>query len=251
MHYGGFACQMDRIISLARERGLRVIEDAAHAPFGKYRFSDGRVKSLGTIGDVGCFSFFGNKNMTTGEGGMIVTDNDELAKRIKLLRTHGMTTLSYERHRGHAGDYDVMELGYNYRLDEVRSAIGLCQLAKIDSSNQKRRDIFRWYIESFADQHDVCVPFRQRDLDDATPHVMSIIVDSASELREHLRSRGIQTSRHYPLVTSFSIYASESNGTLFPSDSFVTLPLGPHMTREDVALVSESVREFHAIQAKR
>jgi dTDP-4-amino-4,6-dideoxygalactose transaminase len=97
MHYGGFACDMDRIISMAAKHDLKVIEDACHGPLSEYK-----GKKLGTIGDIGCFSFFSNKNISTGEGGMLVTNNKAYYDRARLLRSHGMTTLSYERSKGHS-----------------------------------------------------------------------------------------------------------------------------------------------------
>ena len=138
MHYGGFACDMDNIMALAKKYNLKVIEDACHAPFSEYK-----GKKLGTIGDFGCFSFFSNKNISTGEGGMIVTNCTEDFIRLKLLRSHGMTSMSYERAKGHSTEYDVIESGYNYRMDDIRSAIGIVQLDKIDDDLQERAKIVK------------------------------------------------------------------------------------------------------------
>src|SRR5512135_541044 len=123
VHYGGYPCRMEAICAVAERHGLAVIEDAAHAPGA---FLNGR--HLGTWGDAGCFSFFSNKNLSTGEGGMLVTDKDDIAEKVRLMRSHGMTSLTYDRHRGHANTYDVVDLGYNYRIDEIRSALGCVQL---------------------------------------------------------------------------------------------------------------------------
>src|SRR5215213_10036991 len=125
MHYGGFPCDMDRIMAIARKHNLRVLEDACHGPLSEYH-----GQKLGTIGDIGCFSFFSNKNISTGEGGMLVTNNPDYYEKGKLLRSHGMTSLSYERAKGHTTSYDVIELGYNYRIDDIHSAIALAQLEK-------------------------------------------------------------------------------------------------------------------------
>ena len=119
LHYGGHPCAMEAVLRLAERHGLFVIEDAAHAPGARWR-----GRPCGTIGKVGCFSFFSSKNLPIGEGGMIVTDDDRLAERIRLLRSHGMTTLTWDRHRGHASSYDVVEHGFNYRLNEIRAAMG-------------------------------------------------------------------------------------------------------------------------------
>jgi dTDP-4-amino-4,6-dideoxygalactose transaminase len=140
MHYAGYPCDMSTILSIAKQHGLFVIEDAAHA-IG----SELNGRKLGTFGDISCFSFFSNKNMTTGEGGMLTTDNDDLAQKLSRLRSHGMTSLTWDRHKGHAWSYDVVDLGYNYRIDEIRAALGLAQLAKVEKNNECRRHLSRIY----------------------------------------------------------------------------------------------------------
>lgn len=145
MHYGGYACRLDEILPLCRARGVAVIEDACHAPGARYHSNTGITRSLGTLGDIGCFSFFSNKNLATGEGGMVVTDRDDLADILRRLRSHGMTTLTWDRHHGHAATYDVTAPGYNYRIDELRSAIGREQLRKLEAGNQHRRTLVRAY----------------------------------------------------------------------------------------------------------
>ncbi len=244
VHYAGFVCLMDEIMDIARRHNLKVIEDAAHAPFAWHQFKDGSKAYAGAIGDVGCFSFFGNKNMTTGEGGMITTNDDDLAARIKLLRSHGMTTLTYDRHKGHASGYDVVALGYNYRSDEIHSAIGLCQLKKIDRLNEKRRQVYRWYIEVFADNPDVVIPFAHRDLERSTCHIMpALIKNDYAGAKQRLFDARVQTSKHYTPISEFSIYQNSAPGRpMFDAESIMTLPLGPQMTREDVEFVAEIVR---------
>lgn len=243
VHYAGFPCLMDQIMEIARKYNLRIIEDCAHAPFAWHEFKSGLRKFVGAMGDIGCFSFFGNKNMTTGEGGMITTNDDHLAKEIRLLRSHGMTTLTYERHSGHASTYDVIRLGYNYRMDEIHSAIGLSQLQKIDRLNERRRQVYRWYIEAFKDLPHIVVPFSHRNLLAAACHIMPVIVRSRyEEIKTRLREAGIQTSKHYDLVPSFSVFQSRSrnsNNVAFP---IMTLPLGPNMKKEDVQLIYKTIR---------
>ncbi|MDP1533876.1 MAG: DegT/DnrJ/EryC1/StrS aminotransferase family protein, partial [Rubrivivax sp.] len=126
VHYAGYACDMPGIMALAARRGLLVVEDVAHAPCASL---DG--VALGAWGDVGCFSFFSNKNMTTAEGGMVTTRRPELAERLGWLRSHGMTTLTLDRHKGHAFGYDVVALGFNYRMSELNAALGLVQLRRV------------------------------------------------------------------------------------------------------------------------
>lgn len=246
MHYAGFPCDMDRIMEIARSRGLKVIEDCAHSPLAWTRLAGGEKRFLGTIGDIGCYSFFGNKNMTTGEGGMITTNDDELASRIRLLRSHGMTTLTYDRHKGHASGYDVVALGYNYRIDEIRSALGIVQLEKLEANNEARRRNFKLYVEALKNNRNVIVPFSGRSLDGAVPHIMSVIVKEGYEgVREKFRAAAIQTSKHYELVPSFTFYRGSGFKSRLPLlGNLITLPLWADM---DTSKIDETVSVLGSI----
>ena len=147
MHYGGNACRMNEILELARARGVAVIEDACHAVGATYGPDAGADadRPVGSLGDISCFSFFSNKNLATGEGGMVTTNDDDLARRVRLLRSHGMTTLTWDRHLGHATSYDVVTHGFNYRLDDLRAALGRVQLSKLAAGNQRRRELVARY----------------------------------------------------------------------------------------------------------
>ena len=244
MHYGGYACDMPGILRLAREHHLQVIEDAAHAVGSEL---EGRM--LGTWGDVGCFSFFSNKNMTTGEGGMIVTNDDKYAERLHLLRSHGMTTLTWDRHKGHASSYDVVDLGYNYRIDEIRAALGLVQLGKLPSNNERRRrltQIYRDALQEFAPQ--VTVPFAIHPGISAA-HLMPVLLPektNKSTFMQQMKERKVQTSFHYPPIHSFTAYREENKAVFLPITEAVaarevTLPLYPTLREEDVVTVAEAV----------
>ncbi len=244
MHYGGYACDMPGIMSVAHKHHLKVIEDAAHAVGSEL---DG--KKLGTWGDVGCFSFFSNKNMTTGEGGMIVTDNDAYAERLQLLRSHGMTTLTWDRHRGHASSYDVVDLGYNYRIDEIRAALGIVQLEKLDPNNSRRRrltELYRDALHEFAPQ--VTVPFAEHAGVSAA-HLMPILLpegSNKSSFMETMKACKVQTSFHYPPIHTFTAYAQLKDGVPLPLTEAVaarevTLPLYPTLGEPDVVMVAEVV----------
>ena len=253
VHYAGFACHMEAIAAIAAERGLFIIEDCAHSPLATYQFTDGRQQAVGSIGSIGCFSFFSNKNMTTGEGGMVTTNDDELAAKVRLLRSHGMTSLTLDRHRGHALGYDVVAVGFNYRMDELRAAVGICQLDKVEALNERRRRVFRWYLEELDQNPNIVIPFRDRDIERATCHIMPILVRSnVSAVRDRLKGAGIQTSRHYDLVPGFTAYAgSQRFQSTINSEQIVTLPLSPGMTRENVreigALLATGVSEKVAV----
>jgi dTDP-4-amino-4,6-dideoxygalactose transaminase len=243
VHYGGYPADMDAICRIAREHDLRIIEDAAHAPGASL---DGRM--LGGIGDVGCFSFFSNKNLVTGEGGAIVTSNDEYAERIRLMRSHGMTTLSYERHKGHAYSYDVLELGYNYRATEITAAIATAQLKKLDRNNQRRRRLAELYREYLTPVEHFRVPFADGG-DGSSCHLMPALLPHAADRRAvmaRLREDGIQTSIHYPPIHQFQWHRNRCRSLTLPVTEDVaareiTLPLHPLMRDQDVSLVCQQL----------
>ncbi len=244
VHYAGFPCLMDEILAIAHQRGIAVVEDCAHAPLAWCPGPSGSRRYVGSIGDIGCFSFFGNKNITTGEGGMITTNRDDLADRVRLLRSHGMTSLTYDRHKGHSFGYDVVALGYNYRLDELRSAIGICQLRKLDHINMLRRRVIRWYRDCLAQHPAVRIAFLGRDLETSAGHLMVVLVKGADEARRYLQQRAIQTSKHYTPVSQLSLYADEAADRTSVADDLITLPLSSRMTSEQVEFVAGVLREF-------
>ncbi len=244
LHYGGYPAAIREIVELARQKNLAVIEDACHAPA---TFVDGCA--LGGWGDVGCFSFFPNKNMTTAEGGMAVTSRDDLAARIRTLRTHGMTSLTWDRHRGHASSYDVTESGYNYRLDEVRAALGIAQLTKLPQHNQRRAELTAQYRRELASCREVEIVFGNYTGAHAG-HLFVILVPENLRHRvvEACRHNGIQTSLHYPCITGFTAYQEACRSCSLPrSEEFarraITLPLHPKMTDENVKYVCQIVRQ--------
>ncbi len=243
MHYGGHPCRMPEILDLASKYGLALIEDAAHAPGAAL---EGR--SLGTWGDVGCFSFFSNKNLSTAEGGMLVTNREDIAEQVRVLRSHGMTSLTWDRHLGHAYTYDVVDLGFNYRIDEIRSALGLVQLSKLAKNNQRRSRITEQYRLALTDSG-VEIPFKAQ-FGYPAYHLFPVLLPEGSQRKafiDCLRGLGIQTSIHYPPVHLFTYYRSRYADISLPvTESIaareVTLPLFPGMKSGDVDAVVEAVR---------
>jgi dTDP-4-amino-4,6-dideoxygalactose transaminase len=244
LHYGGNPCDMTSVDEIAERHGLVVVEDAAHAPGASL---GGRM--CGTLGRVGCFSFFANKNLPVGEGGMIVTDDDELAARLRLLRSHGMTTLTWDRHRGHASSYDVLLPGFNYRLDEVRAAVGSVQLSRLPEENAGRARVAARYRSALEDRAGLTVPFGGDDATRVPSHHLAVVVlpegaDRAA-VRGALADAGIQTSVHYPPIHTFTAYQGVSGRPLPQTDAvaerLLTLPLYGRMTDDDADLVAETL----------
>lgn len=249
MHYAGYPCRMQDILAIANRHRLAVIEDAAHAPGASL---DGRP--LGTWGDVGCFSFFSNKNLATGEGGMLITSNPALAEKIRLRRSHGMTSLTYDRHQGHAFSYDVVDLGFNYRLDELHAALGLAQIARLAAGNARRRELTRRYREALASLP-LDMPFEAPPGDSTSSvlpscHIFPVLLPQGADrvaFMRALRDERIQSSIHYPPIHRFSYYRSRFGEISLPvtediAAREVTLPLYPGMTLQSQDLVIDAVR---------
>ncbi|MGO9621881.1 MAG: DegT/DnrJ/EryC1/StrS family aminotransferase [Desulfobaccales bacterium] len=252
LHYGGYPCDLDGVRALAAKYNLKIIEDCAHAPGAVYHSKDG-PQMAGTIGDVGCFSFFANKNMTTGEGGMVVTKDDGLAEKIRIRRSHGMTTLTWDRHKGHSFSYDVVARGYNYRLDEMRAALGLVQLRNLAENNARRRELTGCYQEWLKDCEQLVLPFQGMTLG-SSHHLFPVLAERSrrAALMSALAEQQIQTSIHYPAVHQFSYYrklwpASHPHHLPQTEDAVareITLPLFPTMTEDQLRKVIASVRAF-------
>jgi dTDP-4-amino-4,6-dideoxygalactose transaminase len=246
MHYGGFACKMDEIIEIAKRNKITVIEDAAHAPGSFYK-----DRLLGAIGDISCFSFFSNKNISTGEGGMICTNNDDYANYIKKIRSHGMTSATLDRHHGHAYSYDVTDLGYNYRIDEIHAALARCQLKKLKKGNERRRLAAIRYKNALSKIDKITIPFANYSFS-ANYHIFPILLNKSinrHSLMVYLRGKGIQTSIHYPPVHKFSYYKTVmGDHVLRNTDSVslheLTLPMYAGITDAQIDYVVDALINF-------
>lgn len=255
VHYGGYPCEMDKIVDIANKYKLKVVEDCAHAPLAEYK-----GRKVGTWSHIGCFSFFSNKNMTTAEGGIITTNDDVIAEKVRLMRSHGMTALSFDRYKGHAAGYDVVELGYNYRIDDIRSSIGIVQLNKLKSFNARRGELTQFYRENLLDIGEIIVPFSHfAESNDRLNsfHIFPILINTSrikrDFIREELSKKGIQTSVHYPPVHLFKIYRDRSGYnkgdlklTEWIANCEITLPLYPSMKETEVSYVVEGLKHILA-----
>ena len=243
VHFAGYPCQMDEIIALCKENSIDIIEDCAHAPGAKYK-----GQSVGTFGKYGCFSFFTNKNLSVGEGGMLTTCDTELAQQAQYFRSHGMTALTLDRHKGRAITYDVVQPGLNYRIDEMRSALGLVQLEKLTNANGQRKVLVERYVERLKFSEMVSIPFL--DLTNIEPvyHILPILLDTTLDRVEvitKLKENGIQSSIHYPAFKDFTAFKDLGLNTAPIAEDIarreLTLPLYPTMTLDEVDLVCDSL----------
>jgi dTDP-4-amino-4,6-dideoxygalactose transaminase len=239
MHYGGYLVDLASWCSFADDHRLLLIEDAAHAP---------AVGEVGRHSDASAFSFFSNKNMSTAEGGMVLARDKSVLERVRRMRSHGMTTGTLDRHRGHAYSYDVTALGYNYRMDELRAAMGTVQLQHVAEWNRCRRELALQYREKLAAAlPEITIPFSSEHI--TASHLMTILLPVRTDREKvmaELREAGIQTSIHYPPVHKFSYYRKKFPRVKLPeTENFcnreLTLPLHPSLSEKDIDRIVKSL----------
>ena len=242
MHYAGFPADMDNIAAICKRHDLFLVEDACHA-LGSFL----GPQRLGTIGDIGCFSFYGNKIMTTGEGGMMVIKNPAHATVAKSLRSHGMTNVAWDRIKG-AMSYDVARLGFNYRLDDIRAAIGIVQFGRLQKFIQRRSEIVSLYKKRLKSIDEVSIPFEGMKQNQSN-YIFPILLKFGDRetFRENLLKSGIQTSIHYLPCHTFAFY--KRHAVALPVTDYVarkclSLPLFPSMTDDDVNYICEKIYEY-------
>ena len=247
VHYAGYPLKdIKEISDFCKENNIYLIEDVAHAPGA----SVGGQK-CGTFGDIGCFSFFSNKNLAIGEGGMVSTKNTKLIEKLSYLRSHGMTALSFDKHKGRAVTYDVLIPGLNYRMDEIRAAIGNIQLKKLSASNKSRAKLTEIYRSNLKNSS-IIIPFEDQPRNTKSVfHILPVLLPKnkdRSSIIEELKTSRIQSSIHYPPFWSFSAF----KGDFSPKDAPVTaeicnrqltLPLFPTMKKSEVQKVTDSLLE--------
>ena len=242
VHYAGFACDMERITAICKKHGLLLIEDCAHTPGADYN-----GQPLGTFGDIAAFSFFANKNIAVGEGGMVVTRNAQLFEKLRRLRSHGMSVASFDRYKGRAISYDVEQPGLNYRIHEISSALGLVQLEKLRDANEKRKKLVECYYSRLDAVQDISIPYRNFSRGKPNYHIMPILLSEQIDrltVIESMKQDGVQTSIHYPVIQNFRAYKDKINST--PKAEKVcahelTLPLYPDMTTGEIDIVCDAL----------
>jgi dTDP-4-amino-4,6-dideoxygalactose transaminase len=238
MHYGGFPCDLEALAAVARDSGASLIEDAAHAPVVR-----AGAAMLGTAGAAGCFSLYVTKNVTAGEGGMVVARDAGLLGRARALRSHAMAR-SDDPGRQPTGGYDVTGLGLNYRPTEISSAIGRVQLGRLPDDRARRRSLVAVYREALAAVPGLVIPFADRQGDSAH-HLMAVLLPPGidrADLQASLAASGVQTSVHYPPTHLFSFYRRTfpTAGRRLPvtesvAGRLLSMPLHGRMLDEDAA----------------
>jgi dTDP-4-amino-4,6-dideoxygalactose transaminase len=245
MHYGGGACDLDALTAICERRGIALVEDAAHAPASTHR-----GRPLGAVGRAGCFSFYANKNLTCAEGGLLATDDAAIAETARLLRSHGMTTSAFERAQGRATAYDVVDVGYSYRLDDIRAALALVQLDKLDADVARRHAVRARYAERLRGVEGLHVP-RVRDGCVSSEHIVPVVLETGGAsrrdaVRARMAERGVQTSVHYPAAhrfRSFSEFTRPMPRTEFVADHEISLPIFGSLADDAVDRVVDELRD--------
>jgi len=248
VHYGGQPCDMKEIMKIAKRHNLHVIEDCAHSLGAEYM-----GQKTGTIGTIGCFSFYPTKIITTLEGGMATTNDEQIAKKIEVLREHGMTKGAFDREKTATWYYDVVDLGYNYRLNEVQAALGITQLKRIDEINKKRIDAAHCYTQKLKKIKGIIPPYEANDRTHVY-HLYAIRVIeqkrgiNRDELYKKLSKKGIGLSVHYTplhLLTFYKKTLGHKTGD-FPiaeqiSKEILSLPIYPTITKTQIDHVTKEL----------
>ncbi len=240
VHFAGIPCKdIFKIKKFCETKKIILIEDVAHAPGASIS-----GEPCGSIGDYGTFSFYSNKNFSTGEGGAISSKKN--SKVLKRIRSHGMTSSTLDREKGRVFSYDVSEIGLNYRIDEIRAALGIEQINKFKIKNKKRRDILLAYLDDLPDK--IITPHKyavESKIINSVDHIMPILLPSESNKEKvinSLKKQNIQTTMHYPAPWRFSAYKKEFLKSMNPvTDEItareITLPLHTLMTQKDARKV--------------
>jgi dTDP-4-amino-4,6-dideoxygalactose transaminase len=246
VHYAGYAAAVDTLAQLCDERGLALIEDVAHAPSATLH-----GRKLGTWGSAGCFSFFSNKVFSCGEGGLISTNDDDVAAFVRSRRSHAMTSGTWDRHNKRTDTYDVVALGFNYRIDEPRAALLLSRLERLEAEIERRRELTARYRELLGGVEGIIVPFEDDEIGESSCYVIPIMLEQdgrQAEVSQRLREVGIQTSIFYPSIHLFTAYRERCPGVSLPitelaSRTELTLPFYPHMSHSDQDRVVTALAE--------
>jgi len=244
VHYGGYPCDMDEIKDIAQRNRLFIVEDCAHACGAEYR-----GKKVGSMGELGCFSFHAVKNLATGDGGMITTNNERYYDRLIKLRWLGITKDTWERDKysKYSWYYDVVEIGYKCHMNDIAAAIGIVQLSKLEGLNNKREELTNLYNKLLKDIPEVKTPVLKPNRKSAY-HNYVIKAEKRDELNIYLAGEGISTSVHYFPNNHYEIYEGFKGETPTSDDiwkKILTLPLFPDLKAEDIYYITDKIKGFY------
>jgi dTDP-4-amino-4,6-dideoxygalactose transaminase len=255
VHFAGQSCDMDPLFALAKEHGFTVIEDAAHAAGTEYK-----GQRIGSLDSISIFSFHPNKNITTGEGGMVCTANETLAEEVSLLKFHGMSREAWKRFAASGTpNYDILLPGFKYNMMDIQAAIGIHQLPKLDGFINKRRDVAEYYNRELADVAELALPtyapYEQRHAWHLyTPLVrVELLTIDRDQFMVELKKHNIGTGLHYKAIHHHAWYQehlpvtdAELPNASYASGRILSLPLFPKMTMDDARDVVEAVKSVIA-----
>lgn len=252
VHYSGHPVQMERLMPWAQSKGLAVIEDCAHTSGPIYK-----GRALGTWGDIGCFSFEEKKLMTTGDGGMMVTDKPELFRNVKALRWVGIDKDNWKTAQEYVGAdhnalhwfYEINHLGYKYNMNDLAAAIGIVQLKKLSGMNMRRSEIIRRYLKGISGLSGIR-PLLNYEPDNYVYQMFGIRTEMRNKLMIHLKAKGIATGCHYTPLTRQPLFRPYKTGCPVAeseSDKLITLPLHADLSNAEVDYIIEEIREFASV----
>jgi dTDP-4-amino-4,6-dideoxygalactose transaminase len=243
VHLWGYPAETSALREICDAHGLSLLEDTAQAIGARLNAEGSRA---GTAGRAGCFSFFSKNQLCVGEGGAVATDDEEVAARVRSLRSHAMTSVTWDRHRGYDQSYDVVDVGFNYRMDEPRATLGLARLSRLEREIEKRRRVARAYRERLREVDGVQLFFDDHAVERGSHFAFPVLVDPAcrGEIRERMKEAGVQTTA-YPAIHHLSEYRQGPDRSLpnaeAVADGHVCLPLSPSLTDSELGLVVESL----------
>ncbi|MGZ4200457.1 MAG: DegT/DnrJ/EryC1/StrS family aminotransferase [Thermoleophilaceae bacterium] len=247
VHFCGYPAKVVELKKICDEHGLLLIEDAAQAVGARV---DDSGRRAGTVGDLGCFSLFSKNQLCVGEGGVVTTASEELAVKVRSLRSHAMTSVTWDRHRGYAESYDVMDVGFNYRLDEPRAALALSRLPRLEGDIESRRELARTYRRRLGGLEGLELVWSDEDVERGSHFAFPVVLrDEATRdaFRARLADLGVQTT-WYPSVHRFTDYVETFGEVSLPSveqaaKRHCALPMSAHLSQQEIDIVVESVEE--------
>jgi dTDP-4-amino-4,6-dideoxygalactose transaminase len=247
VHVMGYPAPVDELRSFCAANDLFLLEDVAQAVGATL---DETRRQAGTCGQAGAYSLFSKGQLAVGEGGMVVTSDEAIAARVRSLRSHAMTSVTWDRHLGHWDTYDIVDVGFNFRLDEPRAALGLSRLPRLTEDIEGRRRVVRWYRERLVDLDGVEIPWDDEAVERSSHFAFPILLPSRQErdlVRGGLSDRGVQTT-WYPSLSRLTAYADAPGSDALGrseevADRHCCLPLSPSFDEGRIDLVVQALRE--------